>query len=451
MTSLEHLVEHYMRFSDGLPTKLRYPVKPIPKPQLPPPLPPSQATMGQTLPKSYKFFKKNRSPNVQIPTDLNNDRKMSKDGEILSQTTSPETKERNLSLPSDALMNQVALSSPTLSNANLSANDTTLPLISKAKKFNSLRKAITRKSKKESKTKSKEVNDSNDNSLSLMNDQISKSFTTIAFSSDIDDNTIYKVPKNIPAVLPDTSPNRPGFITQNKTYGVTEDMESFTKSDINTDIVGTEIHDKDNSIEEIYFVEAPTKSMPISTESFKYVAFKQTPYFPHAKSAIDADIINGNIVNNNKTTTISNTASIRSERVLSVDSTISNDLDMMLAFQNPSNANGSIPNSSATEIKTRPNYYIPATSIQLSDEIGLGEFGSVFKGHMKCESQNGESKEIPIAVKTLHDEHIKENRIEFLREASVMIKLSHHCIVKMIGISKVRIQIVQSIFSKTKQ
>lgn len=437
MTSLEHLVEHYMRFSDGLPTKLRYPVKPIPKPQLPPPLPPSPATMGQTLPKSYKFFKKNRSSNVQIPTDVKTDRKMSKDGEILSQTTSPETKERNLSLPSDALMNQVALSSPTLANANLSSNDTTLPLMSKAKKFNSLRKAITRKSKKESKSKSKEVNDSNENALSLMNDQISKSFTTIAFSSDIDDNAIYKVPKNIPAVLPDSSPNRLGFVKQNKTYGITEDMELFTKSDKNMNIVGEEIHDKDNSIEEIYFVEAPTKSMPISSESIKYVAFKQTPYFPHTSSTNDADIINGNIVNSNKTT-VTNTATTRSERVLSVDSTISNDLDMMLAFQNPSNANGSTKNASATEIKTRPNYYIPATSIKLSDEIGLGEFGSVYKGHMKCESLNGESKEIPIAVKTLHDEHIKENRIEFLREASVMIKLSHHCIVKMIGISKVK-------------
>lgn len=430
-------MEHYMRFSDGLPTKLRYPVKPIPKPQLPPPLPPSPATMGQTLPKSYKFFKKNRSSNVQIPTDVKTDRKMSKDGEILSQTTSPETKERNLSLPSDALMNQVALSSPTLANANLSSNDTTLPLMSKAKKFNSLRKAITRKSKKESKSKSKEVNDSNENALSLMNDQISKSFTTIAFSSDIDDNAIYKVPKNIPAVLPDSSPNRLGFVKQNKTYGVTEDMELFTKSDKNMNIVGEEIHDKDNSIEEIYFVEAPTKSMPISSESIKYVAFKQTPYFPHTSSTNDADIINGNIVNSNKTT-VTNTATTRSERVLSVDSTISNDLDMMLAFQNPSNANGSTKNASATEIKTRPNYYIPATSIKLSDEIGLGEFGSVYKGHMKCESLNGESKEIPIAVKTLHDEHIKENRIEFLREASVMIKLSHHCIVKMIGISKVK-------------
>ncbi|XP_055298837.1 tyrosine-protein kinase Shark-like isoform X3 [Sitodiplosis mosellana] len=35
MISLEHLVQHYMKFSDGLPSNLRYPVAPNPKPPLP--------------------------------------------------------------------------------------------------------------------------------------------------------------------------------------------------------------------------------------------------------------------------------------------------------------------------------------------------------------------------------------------------------------------------------
>lgn len=68
------------------------------------------------------------------------------------------------------------------------------------------------------------------------------------------------------------------------------------------------------------------------------------------------------------------------------------------------------------------------------------QFASVYKGIMKCDSASTGaqgSTEIPVAIKTLHDEHCKENRAEFLREASVMIKLSHHCIVKLIGISKV--------------
>lgn len=68
------------------------------------------------------------------------------------------------------------------------------------------------------------------------------------------------------------------------------------------------------------------------------------------------------------------------------------------------------------------------------------QFASVYKGIMKCDSASTAAQgptEIPVAIKTLHDEHCKENRAEFLREASVMIKLSHHCIVKLIGISKV--------------
>lgn len=54
MLSLEHLVEHYMRFSDGLPNKLEYPVKPKPKPPLPspPPLPPFRSSRYQRLPKT---------------------------------------------------------------------------------------------------------------------------------------------------------------------------------------------------------------------------------------------------------------------------------------------------------------------------------------------------------------------------------------------------------------
>lgn len=87
----------------------------------------------------------------------------------------------------------------------------------------------------------------------------------------------------------------------------------------------------------------------------------------------------------------------------------------------------------------RPNYYIPVGSIKLEDELGKGEFGSVYKGVMQCEALTNQHgfTDIPVAIKTLHDEHCKENRAEFLREASVMIKLSHHCIVRLMGISKV--------------
>lgn len=84
-----------------------------------------------------------------------------------------------------------------------------------------------------------------------------------------------------------------------------------------------------------------------------------------------------------------------------------------------------------------PNYFIPAENLEQKYILGVGEFGSVFHGTLKWSFDGQTTENIPVAIKTLHDEHCKENRAEFLREASVMIKLSHHCIVRLIGISKV--------------
>ena len=44
--------------------------------------------------------------------------------------------------------------------------------------------------------------------------------------------------------------------------------------------------------------------------------------------------------------------------------------------------------------------------------------------------------QIDVAIKTLHQEHIAANRDEFLQEARVMIGLNHHCVVRLIGVSK---------------
>lgn len=479
MLTLDHLVQHYMRFSDGLPTKLRYPVQPIPKPPLPPPpMPASQSGQG-TPPKGSKFFKKICSPNAQqmLSDDLNKDR-----NDASPLTGKPEIKERNLSLPSDDLMNQIGLSGPNM-NVSLSpknpASATGKPKKSPRKSsgdipiFNSLKFPKGRNiiidgmkslkiSRKDAKSKLKETNDTAENlsNLTTTNDNISMSLKNLTFSSDInDDSTIYKVPKNIPVaqsmndihnhnVLAPTSNLLPK--KANNDSPSSDDLDLFTQSDKDINLVGTiEEAQEDNAIEEIYFVEAPTKALPISSVSFNYVAFKQVPYFPPANSVSPnkIDATNSSNVNNNNNNTQSppsNNEHTRAESALSVESTFSNDLELLLSIHNQSNANGNM----IDDTKTSPNYYIPATSIQLNDVLGVGEFGSVYKGNMKCEYQNGESKEIPIAVKTLHDEHCRENRIEFLREASVMIKLSHHCIIKMIGISKVRFHFISYGFNE---
>ncbi|XP_017782286.1 PREDICTED: tyrosine-protein kinase shark [Nicrophorus vespilloides] len=75
--------------------------------------------------------------------------------------------------------------------------------------------------------------------------------------------------------------------------------------------------------------------------------------------------------------------------------------------------------------------YIPKDRIELDWILGEGEFGSVYKG--KYQQPNGEK--IDVAIKTLRNDQLKENRESFLREAKVMMQLDHENIVKLIGVS----------------
>jgi hypothetical protein len=78
------------------------------------------------------------------------------------------------------------------------------------------------------------------------------------------------------------------------------------------------------------------------------------------------------------------------------------------------------------------NYYVSMNDLRLDQEIGSGEFGNVLRGILRFRT----GKKIYVAVKTLHKEHYQENLSEFLREASVMLKLDNPYIVKLIGITK---------------
>lgn len=64
--------------------------------------------------------------------------------------------------------------------------------------------------------------------------------------------------------------------------------------------------------------------------------------------------------------------------------------------------------------------------------LGEGEFGSVYEGVYDAPTGIQE----PVAIKTLHESHNETTRIEFLREARVMMSLDHHCIVRLIGLSE---------------
>ncbi|GLH05352.1 Tyrosine-protein kinase Shark [Gryllus bimaculatus] len=84
------------------------------------------------------------------------------------------------------------------------------------------------------------------------------------------------------------------------------------------------------------------------------------------------------------------------------------------------------------ETRSTPSDFISREALVLGQVLGEGEFGSVYKGKLLTT----EGKQIDVAIKTLHQEHVDANRDEFLREAKVMMGLCHHCIVRLIGVSK---------------
>ncbi|KAL7012102.1 hypothetical protein ACKWTF_014634 [Chironomus riparius] len=81
---------------------------------------------------------------------------------------------------------------------------------------------------------------------------------------------------------------------------------------------------------------------------------------------------------------------------------------------------------------TGTNYYVSKEDLKAEKEIGSGEFGNVLRGIMRMP----DGRKTLVAIKSLHKEHYEENYHEFLREASVMIKLDNPYIVKLIGITK---------------
>ena len=62
--------------------------------------------------------------------------------------------------------------------------------------------------------------------------------------------------------------------------------------------------------------------------------------------------------------------------------------------------------------------------------LGSGQFGVVHRGVL--ESDNGE--EVEVAVKTLKEDTVEEDRVKFLQEAAIMGQFKHHNVVTMYGV-----------------
>lgn len=471
MLSLEHLVEHYMRFSDGLPINLRYPVPPKPKPPLP---------LFSTIP---KFQNRGRVLAASPPTPIaplqlmddiaaisnhHSERKVSLDqGYHASANVPVNRSQRNLSIPSDDLMNHVGLLS-TSPNCDLQPVAASPPDSGSKKKstsdilnFRSLKMPKKNIIKDGMKSLKKSKSPKDVAKLSAIpadvpvqhTDEISQSLRNLTFSTDfVVNESAYNVPTNNSVVNhtianPTTTIDNGNVTTVTTVTTATPSTLSptstttanvpignddyFTRPDISFLDDLTDTQDRNNIVEEIYFVDAPTKMVPMPATTLSYIPFVQRPYFPDASppTANQSDH-----VNNNSHSDASGGTSVAKaiSRLSSTASIMSNESDLIMSLQHEVCND----NRSYNGQEILPVYYIPKEAILLSEVLGDGEFGSVHKGTMKYEN-DGNITLIPVAIKTLHDEHCKENRKEFLREARVMIKLSHHCIVKLLGISKV--------------
>ncbi|KAL1492891.1 hypothetical protein ABEB36_011064 [Hypothenemus hampei] len=93
------------------------------------------------------------------------------------------------------------------------------------------------------------------------------------------------------------------------------------------------------------------------------------------------------------------------------------------------NNNININNNNNSNEKDEKDYLVAPEKLIRGELIGEGEFASVFEGRLF-----NSSEVIKVAIKTLRDEQLESNQENFRREAEMMIRLNHHCIVKLLRI-----------------
>ncbi|XP_066254029.1 activated Cdc42 kinase-like isoform X3 [Euwallacea similis] len=79
--------------------------------------------------------------------------------------------------------------------------------------------------------------------------------------------------------------------------------------------------------------------------------------------------------------------------------------------------------------KVSSKHIIPAASITINKELGMGEFGVVQQG-VWC----NEGERIQVAIKCLSRDRMQSNMVEFLKEASIMHNIDHPNIVRFFGV-----------------
>ncbi|KAM3723270.1 Spermatocyte protein [Dirofilaria immitis] len=84
----------------------------------------------------------------------------------------------------------------------------------------------------------------------------------------------------------------------------------------------------------------------------------------------------------------------------------------------------------------RSDWQLAHEQIERNKKLGEGAFGEVWEGSLNLGVFRGY---IPVAIKILHSGNIsKDERIKFLREANLMLKLSHPNIIKFYGVATLK-------------
>uniref|UniRef100_W8BSA2 Tyrosine-protein kinase n=1 Tax=Ceratitis capitata TaxID=7213 RepID=W8BSA2_CERCA len=356
LPTLEHLVEHFMHFNDGLPINLKYAVPPEPKPPQP---------LLSTLPRNKSHNKKLNNTNVTIdntgvaetvPTAL-----VSK--KIKSNAKSPPEKKRK-DTANVILSNFLKIKLKDPANSDEKPTSTVEPGISQRMIEEFPCKGLSFSS--------------NFSELSVEKLKLDANSADVNKVSAL--NEMYNVPKNNTAV---------------PTHDGSETVLSYQ---------GTKYQDKDIGPDDSY-TNRPNRGeneIPNTDDD-------------HSKlnNKIISDSFEGLHINNTPKNMREN-ACFDTSSISSPQSDIFNYFSVDVA-----------------------NYYIPYDNIELGELIGEGEFGSVYRGRLKEYNPGiNDNFQEEIAIKTLRDEHCHYSKDDFLREASVMIRLKHHCIVQLIGLSK---------------
>ena len=79
------------------------------------------------------------------------------------------------------------------------------------------------------------------------------------------------------------------------------------------------------------------------------------------------------------------------------------------------------------------------TTLRLKEQLGSGQFGTVYRGLWRKESEgggevDGDESVMEVAVKSLGKDMSDQERVMFLKEAAIMGQFNHPYIVKILGI-----------------